>query len=212
PRTPECLRAPRAPRPRRARRSRDGCHPLRHGPPGASGSAVTLRGRAAADRRRSRRLRRLRRRLRPALRAARTSRAENGSSRRRLVRLDRDEALFAARAEGDLAVAHREDRVVLADPGSRAGAEARAALAEEDHPRRHVLAGEELHAEHLRLGVAAVPRRAESLLVCHSYFSSSADSNAASAPLRALPEPSCSSAASTCSRLQLPAASVSCAI
>ena len=31
----------------------------------------------------------------------------------------------------------------------------------------HVLAGEHLHAEHLRIRVAAVPRRAESLLVGH---------------------------------------------
>src|SRR4029077_17511337 len=113
--------------------------------------------------------------------------------------------------ERDLAVAHREDRVVLADPGARSGAEARAALADEDHPRRNVLAGEELHAEHLRLVVAAVPRRAQSLLVCH-YLSSSADSSAASAPLRALPERSCSSAVSTSSRLQSEAASVICAI
>ena len=52
-------------------------------------------------------------------------------------------------------------------PAAGAGAEARAALADEDHPRRHVLAGEELHAEHLRVRVAAVPRRAESLLMRH---------------------------------------------
>src|SRR5262249_32934457 len=123
-----------------------------------------------------------------------------------------DEALLAARPERDLAVAHGEDRVVLADAGSRSGTEARAALTGEDHPRRHVLPGKELHAEHLRIGVATVPRRAESLLVCHYCFSSSADPSAASAPLRALPERSCSSAASTCSRLQLPAASESCAI
>src|SRR5437763_9347927 len=125
---------------------------------------------------------------------------------------DRDEALLAARPEGDPAVAHREDRVVLADTRASAGPEPRAALADEDHPRRHVLPGEELHAEHLRIGVAAVPRRAESLFVCHYCFSSSADSSAARAPLRALPERSCSSAASTCSRLQPAAASESCAI
>src|SRR5207244_11492762 len=110
-----------------------------------------------------------------------------------------------------LAVTHREDRVVLADPGARAGPETRAALPDEDHPRRHVLAGEELHAEHLWIRIAAVPGRAESFLVRH-YFSSRADSSAASAPLRALPDRSCSSAAATCSRLQPPAASVSCAI
>src|SRR5579862_8494406 len=95
-----------------------------------------------------------------------------------LLRVDNaDEAALAARAERDLAVALREDRVVLADAGAGAGAEARAALADEDHPRRHVLAGEQLHAEHFRVRVAAVPRRAESLLVRH-YFSSSALSSA----------------------------------
>src|SRR4029077_1232923 len=80
---------------------------------------------------------------------------------------DRHEAALAARAERDLAVARGEDRVVLAEAGAGAGPEARPALADEDHPRRHVLAAEELHAEHLGLRVAAVPRRAESLLVCH---------------------------------------------
>ena len=48
----------------------------------------------------------------------------------------------------------------------------RAALADDDHPGLHVLAGEDLHAEHLRVRVAPVPRRAESFLVCH-YSSSS---------------------------------------
>src|SRR5205085_4415712 len=114
---------------------------------------------------------------------------------------DRHEAALAARPEGDLAIAHGEDRVVLADSGAGAGAEARTALPDEDHPRRHVLAGEELHAEHLRIRVAAVPRRAEAFLVRH-YFSSSAASSAASAPLRPLPERSASSAASIPSPLQ----------
>src|SRR5207244_7356122 len=86
---------------------------------------------------------------------------------------DRDEPALAARPERDLAVAHREDRVVLADPGARPRPETRPALPDEDHPRRHVLAGKELHAEHLWIRVAAVPRRAESLLVRH-YFSSRA--------------------------------------
>src|SRR5262249_1394959 len=130
----------------------------------------------------------------------------------RLGLLDRDEALFAARAERHLAVAHREDRVVLADARTRAGAEACPALAREDHPRRHVLAGDGIRAAHLPLRVAAVPRRAESLLVSHYCFLSSADSSAASAPFLALAERSCSSAASICSRLQSFAASVICAI
>src|SRR5262249_31058268 len=80
---------------------------------------------------------------------------------------DADEAAVAARPERDLAAAHREDRVVLAETSTGAGPEARAALADKDHPGRNVLAVEHLHAEHLRVRVAAVPRRAKSLLMCH---------------------------------------------
>src|SRR5438445_29672 len=76
-------------------------------------------------------------------------------------------AALAARAELDDAVAQREDRVVAADAGSGAWAELRAALAHDDRAGRHLLAGEDLHAEHLRIGVAPVARRAETLLVCH---------------------------------------------
>src|SRR5207248_11272954 len=60
-----------------------------------------------------------------------------------------------------------EDRVVAAATGALARAELRAALPNEDHPGLDLLTGEDLHAEHLRVRVAAVPRRAESLLVCH---------------------------------------------
>src|SRR5207245_612832 len=73
---------------------------------------------------------------------------------------DRDEAALAAPPESDHAVARREDRVVLADTRAGARAEARAALADEDHPGRHVLAREHLHAKHLRVRVAAVAGRA----------------------------------------------------
>src|SRR5438067_8001528 len=92
-------------------------------------------------------------------------------SRRLLLADDADEAALAARPELDAAVARGEDRVVAADAGAVAGAKARAALADEDHPRGHVLAGEDLHAEHLRIRVAAVPRRTESFLVCHQWLS-----------------------------------------
>src|SRR5204863_9164416 len=78
-----------------------------------------------------------------------------------------DETALAALPEGDRAGARGEDRVVAAEAGARAGAELRPALADEDHPGLDLLAGEDLHAEHLRVRVAAVPRRAESLLVCH---------------------------------------------
>src|SRR3954451_8650764 len=80
---------------------------------------------------------------------------------------DRDEAAFAARLEHDRAVALGEDRVVAADAGARARAEARATLPDDDRAGGHALAGEDLHAEHLRVGVTAVPRRAESLLMRH---------------------------------------------
>src|SRR5260370_2498009 len=83
-----------------------------------------------------------------------------------LVR-DGDRAALAARRERDLAVATRKDRVVAPETDARPRAEARAALADEDHPGLHVLAGEDLHSEHLRVRVAPVARGAESLLVRH---------------------------------------------
>src|SRR5581483_1824137 len=82
---------------------------------------------------------------------------------------DRDRAALAARPELDLAVLGGEDRVVAADARTRAGPEASAALAHEDHPGLNVLAGEDLHAEHLRIRVAPVARGAEPLLVSHRY-------------------------------------------
>src|SRR5205085_1931909 len=78
-----------------------------------------------------------------------------------------DEALLAALAERDRAGSRREDRVVAADAGSRTGTELRSALADDDHPGLHVLAGEDLHADHLRIGVAPVARRADPFLVGH---------------------------------------------
>src|SRR3954452_270962 len=81
--------------------------------------------------------------------------------------LNFDEAAVAALAEGDGAFARGEDRVVLADPGARARPELRAALADEDHPGLHALAGEHLHAEHLRVRVATVARGTETLLMGH---------------------------------------------
>src|SRR4051794_22633076 len=81
-------------------------------------------------------------------RALRCAEFDSALGRRRVD--DRDEAPFATGAERDDSVALREDRVVLADARSGAGTELRAALADEDHPGRHVLAGEQLDAEHLR--------------------------------------------------------------
>src|SRR4029079_1558761 len=86
---------------------------------------------------------------------------------RALVRVDDcDEAATAARLEGDATVAPGEDRVVAADARARARPETRSALADDDRPRRHTLAVEDLDAEHLWRGVAPVPRRSKSLLVC----------------------------------------------
>jgi len=69
--------------------------------------------------------------------------------------------------ELDATVARGEDGVVAADAGAVTGPEARAALADEDHPRLHRLTVEQLDAESLGLGVAAVLRRTETFLVCH---------------------------------------------
>src|SRR3954468_7772664 len=59
------------------------------------------------------------------------------------------------------------ERVVLADPDALAGMEARTALADDDLAAGHVLAGEDLHAQALGIGVAAVARGAEPLLMSH---------------------------------------------
>jgi hypothetical protein len=80
---------------------------------------------------------------------------------------DRDEALLARRAELDDAFADGEDRVVAAEVGARAGAEAGAALADDDHAGLDLLAREDLDAEALRVRVAAVAGGAEAFLVSH---------------------------------------------
>src|SRR4029453_7697998 len=80
---------------------------------------------------------------------------------------DRDEAPIARATELDGAVSEREDRVVAAEAGARAGPELCPALADDDHSRLPGLAPDTLHAESLRLGVATVARGAESFLVRH---------------------------------------------
>src|SRR5436305_15063060 len=115
---------------------------------------------------------------------------------------DFDEAAVAALLERDGSRARGEDRVIAAKAGSRARAELRPALADEDHPALDLLAGEDLHAEHLRVRVAAVARGAEPLLMCHycfSLFVAIVASRAATAPLRFAWSRSYSSAASSCS-------------
>ena len=80
---------------------------------------------------------------------------------------DRHRAALAAAVELHDALTQREERVVAAESDARAWAEPRPALAHEDHPGLHLLAGEDLDAEPLALGVATVLRGAEALLVCH---------------------------------------------
>src|SRR6266480_4751232 len=81
--------------------------------------------------------------------------------------VDGDIPTLATRAERNRSGTRGEDRVVAADARAVAGAELRAALAHEDHPGLHFLAGEDLDPEHLRVRVAPVARRAESFFVSH---------------------------------------------
>src|SRR5919205_2452299 len=67
------------------------------------------------------------------------------------------------------------DRVVLADAHAVTRLEAGAALAHDDLAAGHGLAGEDLHAEALGVGVAAVAAGAEALLVRHLPLPPSAD-------------------------------------
>src|SRR5690606_34408901 len=77
----------------------------------------------------------------------------------RLQRLDRHRGsvLRPLDREDDFAVDQREQRVVAAHADIGAGVEARAALAHDDRAGRNSLAAEGLDAEHLRLGITAVP-------------------------------------------------------
>src|SRR5436190_19046973 len=83
---------------------------------------------------------------------------------------DCDGPALSALAEAERSVALGEDRVVLADPRARAWAEARAALADDDHAGLHRLAVEQLDAEALRVRVAAVTGGAKTFLVSHLAF------------------------------------------
>src|SRR5262245_1490129 len=86
---------------------------------------------------------------------------------------DGDRPAAARRGEPDDAGTLREDRVVAPDPDSVTGTEARAALADDDLATADLLSGEDLHAEHLRVRVAPVSARADSLLLTHSWPPSS---------------------------------------
>src|SRR5579871_2131220 len=90
-----------------------------------------------------------------------------GAARRLLRRVDRDDPAAAADGEADLPRGARVERVVLAHADALAGLEAAAALAHDDLAAAHVLTGEDLHAEALCVGVAAVAARPEALLMRH---------------------------------------------
>ena len=68
--------------------------------------------------------------------------------------------------ERDAAFDEREKRMIFSDPDALAGMEARPPLPHEDVPGDDPLAAEALHAEALRVRVAAVPGRARTLLRC----------------------------------------------
>src|SRR5690348_10323720 len=96
---------------------------------------------------------------------------ERGSSHTGSSNL-RDDADGAAllRALGrelDLAVDQREQGVVAAEADAHARVELRAALANDDVARVDGLAAVQLHAQELRVGVAAVARGTYALFMCH---------------------------------------------
>ena len=77
--------------------------------------------------------------------------------------------VLRALRELDLAVAQGEQGVVLAATDVLARMDVRAALANDDVARVHLLAAEQLHAETLRVGIAAVTAGTETFL-CAMVF------------------------------------------
>src|SRR5690606_6048817 len=98
-------------------------------------------------------------------RAAGLPAAPRGAS---LQRVDADGAAIARPLDRELhpAVDQREQGVVLADADIGAGMELRAALAHDDRAGADGLSAVRLHAQHLRLRIAAVAGRAAALLLC----------------------------------------------
>src|SRR5207253_665006 len=86
----------------------------------------------------------------------------------RLVLQNRNRAALAGRFELHDAFAGGEDRVVAAEADAVAGPKAGAALADDDLAAADALAGEDLDAEHVRVGFAAVAAGAETFLVRHA--------------------------------------------
>src|SRR5436305_8337840 len=115
----------------------------------------------------------------PPCPARSTTRAESMNRRVGLglgVLRDRLDA-HAAAVLADAVVAHaardqREQRVVPAEADPGAGRNPAASLPDKNRPRVDALAGVDLHAEHLRVRVAAVARRTAAFLVRHYSVSS----------------------------------------
>src|SRR5262249_17651043 len=98
---------------------------------------------------------------------ARTPRAGGPAGGLRLVGADAHVARISASFELHVAVDLREERVVRAEPDVQAWLESGAPLPDQDRAARHELTSEALHAEHLRIGVPAVPGAADAFLVRH---------------------------------------------
>src|SRR4051794_19771956 len=82
-------------------------------------------------------------------------------------RNDVDDLAATTPSELDSTCRQREERVVAATADVGAGVEVRAALANDDLAGVDELAAEALHAEPLRVGIAAVLGRGCALFVCH---------------------------------------------
>src|SRR4051794_25493163 len=85
----------------------------------------------------------------------------------RSVLNDGDRAILASGFELNGSFGRGEDRVVAAEAGSLARPEAGAPLADDDLAACHLLAGEDLDPEHLRVGVATVAAGPKAFLMSH---------------------------------------------
>src|SRR5690606_355317 len=84
---------------------------------------------------------------------------------------DRAALLRTLGGELDLAVDQREQRVVATEADARTRMELGTALADDDVAGLDGLAAVDLHAQVLRVGVAAVARGTYALFMCHGCFS-----------------------------------------
>jgi len=82
-----------------------------------------------------------------------------------------DHATATLGAELDLALHQSEQRVVATATDAITGVEVGTALPNENLARVNELATEPLHAETLSVGVATVPARRRTFLVCHDCLS-----------------------------------------